>query len=351
MATNINDMRKQKEFSGITFSKYKKSEAKKQLLKMINDNDIEAACYWCGEFVCAGHFLELWEIIFKIMGNNIHIGNPKLPLYINKKIDEFKEIVVSGYLDSELNMRNNNRIRQIFCEVICILCLSRKKTTFDVQKISPLLFDMTNLKGHLKAPSVNYGRGAFTSDDPNELFIAVNELTWHIKNKNSYKAFFWIEWIIDFEEMCKKKKISLVGKNRNYPVPEKNRKDVIWITWNIILNETQKIKNKNKLSIIKSLLNIFCLRYTHPVRKRRRYLIYFAISLLTEPINIEQNIINDTSIVRNALLNIDKIYAQIKKNEVAPKTDYLFGNLKNDKDKNIKKIQGMNNLVNIIIRK
>ena len=351
MSSDINDLRKQKDFSGITFSKFKKSEAKKQLLKMINDNDIEAACYWSAEFICAGHFLELWEIIFKIIGNNIHIGNPKLPLYVDNKINNFKDIVVSGYLDNEIKMRNDIKIRHIFCEMICIICLSRKKTTYDVQKISPTLFDMTNLKGHLKAPSVNFAREIFTSDDPNELFIAINEFAWHVKNNNSYKAFFWVEWIIDFEDMCKKKKIILTGKTRNNQVGDKHNKDIIWIIWDVLLKETQKIKHKNKEGIINALLNMFCLRYSHAIRKRRRYLIYFSISLLTEDVDINKKIINDTNIVKNAIYNIDKIYSQIKKNEIAPKTDYLFGNMKDDKEKNIKKIQGMNNLANVIIRK
>ena len=96
---------------------------------------------------------------------------------------------------------------------------------------------------------------------------------------------------------------------------------------------------------------MFCLRYSHAIRKRRRYLIYFSISLLTEDVDINKKIINDTNIVKNAIYNIDKIYSQIKKNEIAPKTDYLFGNMKDDKEKNIKKIQGMNNLANVIIRK
>ena len=75
-----------KEFSKITFSKYSKHAAKKALVEAILNNKIEPACYWSAEFICAGHLSDIWEIIIQFVALHIHLGNPKLPIYIYLKI-------------------------------------------------------------------------------------------------------------------------------------------------------------------------------------------------------------------------------------------------------------------------
>ena len=350
----INDQRKIKDFKGITFSKFKKSEAKKQLINSIRANKVEEACYWSAEYICAGHFLELWEIIFLIMGKHIHLGNPKLPTYINLRLDLFKDILNNGYIDNEIKMRNNSKIRALFAEVMCVLCYSRKKNSFDVPKIEKCEYNVINISHRLNADNVHYGRKTFRKEDPQELFLAINELSWSIekKNVNINNAIYWIEWILGFESLSKKeKKVTYQCQNRNMPVSSNNQKDIIWMIWDVILGESRK-RGQGIKSIVEALLNLFCLKYSQGVKRKRKFLIYFSLSLLCDHVNNNIKIANNIESTKNIIKRIGTIYKQIKKNEITPKTDYLFNNSLNagNLEKTISKLDKFNNLNNLIIR-
>ena len=43
----INDIRKTSEFKSITFSGYKKTDVKNQLIENMLKNKIEPSCHWC----------------------------------------------------------------------------------------------------------------------------------------------------------------------------------------------------------------------------------------------------------------------------------------------------------------
>ena len=346
-ANEINDKRVQKEFSGKTFSGYKKADAKKQLTNAIMAGRIESSNYWCAEYICAGHFSDLWEIILTIASKNIHHGNPKLPIYLEMRMDGFKEIVVNGYIDNEIKMRNNSRIRKLFCEIICILCFSQKKHSYDSIKITQIEFDITEIKHRLHADTLNYISPTFMKDDPKECLIAGNELAFclHKNGKNTNDACYWVEWISEFESVCKKKKSVIKCERRSkMPVNTKDQMDLIWMVWDIILHEST---NRDKLTrkIIRSLLSLFCLKYTNNNKKKRKYIIYYAVALLTEKVDLNISLNNQNQVISKVQEKIDAIYREIKKNEVKPDTDYLFNNMgKSNLDKTIEKLEKMQNM-------
>jgi len=325
---NIDDKRIKKEFKSITFSKFKKSEAKKELLKCLLSSNIEQSCYWSAEFICSGDFLYLWDIIFNFMSKHIHIGNPKLPLYIDSRLVLFKNILNKGYSDDILKLRNNTDIRKIFVEIIGILCCSKKKNSYDIPKINESAFNMIDITHKLVAKHKKAGYKIFRNEDPREIFIAINELAWNInyKNRDTQRAVYWLEWILEYDKLCKKKKIQKKCGRRNMPVEDKFQCDVIWIVWDIILSEA-KIKNNNLFKIIQSLLNLFCLKYKESIKNKRKLLIYYAISLLTETYDTNIVIVKDTKLIEKIKTNCNEIYKQIKKNEVKSNTNYLFNNI------------------------
>ena len=351
MDIEINDIRLIKDFKGITFSEFKKSDVKKEFLKCLISSNIESSIYWSAEMICSGNYSDLWDIIIYFFSKYIHLGNPKLSVYLEVRIQTFKKILQNGYAQSELSMRNNSKIRKLFGEICFILCSVKRKHCFESISIKKEEFEMVNMTNKLNAPNVYYANTVFRKDDPKELFIAINELVYNISNdgKNTMQACYWVEWIMEFEHICKiKKEKCLCERRSDIPVDSKFQIDIIWIIWDVLFyysNDKSELIKK----IMKSLLNLYCLRYgnSQSIFKKRKYLIYYAVSILTETIiNIgnEELISNEQKEKLVIVLNkIDNIYKQIKKNEKSPNTDYLFNTTnKSNLEKTIEKLEKMN---------
>jgi hypothetical protein len=366
MDTNhINDVRVS--FRNITFSKFQKSKARLELLKNLYDEKLENACYWSAEFICAGHYLDLWDIILYYVYKYIHNGNPKLTLYLNMRYNNFISILQNGYAKDMLAMRNNEKIRKLFCEIICVLCYSSKKNVIsDVKLDKNNSFDLTCMSEKFKAPNVTYIEEILKEDDPKELIIPINELIFNLINKNIINVYYWYEWIIEYENICKKKKKKCVCENRSF-APSGNTHDIIWIIWDILFyysdpnildkkyniiddaintnananTNTNTNANANlKHKIIKNLFELFIIKYNNTVKKKRKYIIYYAFALLIENTNFTINIINKQEEAEAIVLKINTIYKEIKKNEESPKTEYLFNNLnKSNLEKTMEKIE------------
>ena len=350
----INDKRGKKDFKGITFSKFKKSDVKKELLNSLANGRIEPACYWSAEFICAGHFLELWDAIILFATKHVHLGNPKLPLYLQLRFSNFKDIIVGGYIDNEIKMRNNSKIRTLFGEIISILALSNKKHTLSQVKIHKDDFQLQNITDKLKADNVNYANRIYTKDDPKELFIALNEFAFSLtqRQNKTVEACYWLEWVMEFESVCKReKKNKLTAASRHIaPVDNKLKTDTIWMIWEILLLEAA---NRGALikKITNAMLEVFCIKYKSGSKRKRRFLMYNVISLLTERVDHTIPIYTDEGKIQTIKNKINVIYKQIKKNEVRPDTDYLFNNSFTGGEKNlentIRKLDKMSNIMYI----
>jgi len=347
---DINDIRSSNDFKNITFSGFQKSKVKIELMKNIKNNKIEPSCYWSIELICSGHFIDLWEIILIVSSKYIHLGNPKLPIYLDLRYNNFKEILNMGYVDNELKLRNNIKIRKLFGEIICILCLSPKKHSIEFLKIDPNEFDITLLTDKLKANNISYTKNFFRSEDPKQLFIPFNEFAYNLNKNNTINATYWLEWIIQFDNICRSNKIPILCETRSdIQVNFEYQKDCIWMIWEAIFNEIKERKSYKILKkILESLLKLFTIKYTVNCIKKRKNILYFAITLVTEYVNYDIKINNNEKFIENIIKKLNNIYKDIKKNEHTPNTEYLFNDIKeNNLDKTISKIEMMNNMINI----
>jgi hypothetical protein len=314
---------------------------------------IERTLHWVAELVCSGHFMEIWEVILYYFGKHIHLGNPRLTVYLENRFTIFRNILTQTNYTSELQIRNNTNIRKLFAEVICLLSFSPRKHSFEPVKINSVEeFDITQMTERLFAPNITFVEPIFKKDDPKELYIAINEFAFAISPecKDLIKACYWIEWVVEFDLICTKRKKRCICERRSWAqVENKFQKNIIWLIWEAILNQMET-KSEFTRKTLKSLLQLFCIKYTTGSCKKRRYLLYFAVGLLTETVqeNIELISIENKKMVSVITEQIDKLYKQIKKNEESPACEYLFGNIKqeNSTEQSLRKLEIMDKLLN-----
>ena len=94
------------------------------------------------------------------------------------------------------------------------------------------------------------------------------------------------------------------------------------------------------------------MKYSNGAKRKRKYLIYHCIALLTEHVDNSVKIINNPELIEQIKNKINVIYKQIKVNEIKPNTDYLFNNSYNsgNLEKTIERLEKMNSLTNLIPR-
>ena len=309
----IEDVREIEEFRNKTFTGFKVSDVKKTLINSLLNNNIEQISYWICELLCAGHFIDLWEVVVMYMAKYIYTGNPRLPLYIELRFKKFRDIINNGYLGNELKLRNNKIIRLLYFEMMFVLSYSNRKHEMKRIKIDKDDFNMDVLRQRFKADTLEYVNKVFKKEDSKELFIAMNEMIYHLeKTERIMSVCYWIEWVLNFELQCKNKKC--LCSERDYPVDEKYKRDPVWLIWDAL-----KQKNINK-SLLSSLITLFCIKYTAATKRKRVFIIYFAVYLVLEKVDLKTPIINDKDKIDCIIKDSDKMFKHIKKSEVTKKT-------------------------------
>jgi hypothetical protein len=292
------------QFTAITFSSHKKSAVKHALLLSLSQSRIETSCHWVAEMVCSGYFTEIWDVILLFFAKHIHLGNPKLPLYLELRFNHFKREASEELI--ELRLRNNLVIRRLFAEIIAVLCTSQKQRSYELVTVNKDDLGITNLHEKLRAPNMSYIT-VLQDKDPKELYIPLNELAYALDSKNSIDACYWLEWLLLFEEVCAKKKTPCTIQTREYTL--RYQQDLIWLFWDVVLSKTPHLK------LATATLNLFKIQYSPSAKRRRRFLLYYAVALCCDPLDLTVDIIGNKTVVESVTDKCNVIYKEIKKNE------------------------------------
>lgn len=292
-------------FQSTTFSNFKKSHVIKELAKCMYYQKIEESFFWTADLLSSGHIIDIWNVYIQFICKYVHINNPKLPIFLYKKFEEFKCIANKI---PDIKLRNNKEIRIIFFTITAVLSNCNKDSILDIDNLK---FDlkMDNYT-NLKAPNVEYIQGYFKPGDPKEYFICLNELMYHLKDtKNKMDILYWIEWIIELEQVLIKKK-KIIGCIKRDFAPNNN---IIWLVWELLLT----FKKDSVLEkIIDSLFNLFKIKYTAATNKKKKCLIHLAIMFIISDIDYQKKLVDNVNIFNNLEKNILITFEQIKKNEI-----------------------------------
>lgn len=319
---DIYDVREQEIFKTSSFSGYKKTSVKQQLVECLKHAKVEEACYWSAELVASGHFIDLWDVVFLFLGKYIHLGNPVISIYIKKKYTLFRSVANDPvYRHQPLTLRNNTTVRHLFAELFSTLSLSEKKHAYEEIKIKDVQ-DIGVVMKHLSADSPDYITGILREKDPKEWTVSLNEFAYHIsqQSRNMSKACFWLEWMCSYDSVCRHKKEPLLCEKRHEytELENKYRSDFIWLIWETLIHYAEK-RGSLEITLINTLFGFFKVRYSFSVIKKRKPLLYFAISILTEQSPLKKEILNETQkeIVAVAAANVNTvIYKELKKNSI-----------------------------------
>jgi hypothetical protein len=302
------------EYKTKTICGYKKTRVKNRLEKSIMNSNLEEAQYWCVEMICSNLYLDLWDTIITSYSKHIHLQNVKMPIVIMEYFKQFRRIANKSALT---DLKNNKTIRRIFSRLITLQVLSPKKHPLKKVSIPKEDYEIVNLSKRLKATE-RFIDVIWKKNDPDILLIPGNELMSALREKRSKDACYWVEWILGYEREMKAKKHPISLEERNITgIDVKHRRYLIWLVWEIFYNISKGLKGKEQLlieRIVHTCQSLFTIRFSRGEISKRRYLIYFVISLLTE--TYEYRSLNEyDERISHIESKLDKIY-NLKEKEI-----------------------------------
>jgi len=308
----IYDSRTVADFQKFTFSGHLRSHVYKVLDENIKLGHADYTCYWILELTCSGLVHSLWNTLFLSTAVHINRAAPNALLYLVKMYEKFGGYESQYSIMNMTDIRNNQDVRSLLCEIGASLALCRKAKLPSLPTIKPEHdFLSVTINENLKAPSSNYAKSLMKPEDPMELYVSINELIYCLRPecRDAMKALYWISWILKFSSKYKEEhKTPLVCAYRhNEYVEDKHCRHVIWLLWEVVWDIVRSSPQYGTLNpYIDALYKMYCLRWSPSDLKKRIPFLINAIYFVCESttLDIHYSVPHDITTVQGVITNI-----------------------------------------------
>ena len=301
----IFDNRSLKEFTKLSFSKYLIKDVLIALNKSILDCKIEDSINWGVELLLSGHINKFWDRIITIGIKNININNPNICYFLYIKYSKHIELITKYNI---LNIRNNQSYRNLIGETCFLICNSLKTKPLTYIKIKESDFNMNYLESKTIANNPNLIKDKLKYGDPTETKIILNEFNYCLINKKYELCVYWLSWIIEWEKKnTKQNKMYVCGLREINNIDTKYYNDLVWLIWEIILKEGDKLDNSFLNTQIQSLYKLYKYDFKQSNKSKKSMYFLVAIKYFTDNYHINPNIPNYHLLIQ-VCLNINKIF-------------------------------------------
>lgn len=266
----IYDSRTSRDFENGTLSGYKKRDVILAFQNAMINSKYEEAVHWGVELHVSTYSKDMWKSIITIYFQYIHLNNPKLFFYIIQRKKEYDAIIIHYPKHHHIFCRNNQEIRNLFCDLIVICALSKKNNMFlpsslPKVNITKITFEELQKRKIKNSYDIIQDLGSDEYDDIE--ILCLNQLFSNLSNHQGtlQNCFYWYLLL----EKTKKQRKLLKKKN-----------DVFWIRslWSLI----EKIKpyHENEKKMIKLLKEDYDAQFKETNISSLKYHIFIIFCIL-----------------------------------------------------------------------
>ncbi len=326
----VYDMRQIKDLKQISISGYKKLDVCKAFQTSLINSKVEDALRWGVEMHCTGMNAKIWECIYNVYLQYIHINNPNFFRYYLKRRRDYFRFIQSYPESHELFSRNDQSIRNLYSELISICALSKKSPLFNNKSIpkltQKLIYDRNELKKRMMGIPVHQIYSYVDTNDPNEIKLGLNEIYSNIyESKGNFPLFaFWITWLEQISAYKKREQhnaeISLFETHQEFAciptviegVKEEYQTHWVWKIWKFLIDyKRRKEISKEAETFIDNAFQDFIDDFKPAQYNRKKYLIYLSFYALKGMIHWDYTLYPRLPFIYQAIGNINMMYGYV----------------------------------------